>query len=172
MAEEHYEGSFSFTPQNGKYCWTYEMNKLRNIYPLFGMLKVSGWFGVVGLLAVRFLQGWDSGKSMLLPILCGFAITGIPAAVWFLSAKITGKQALFRYEMDNEKVSLLKGEKTAETIDFSAVRSGKVWERYNVIELHSVIKTMPVYVPAAGFDFVQEFILKQVPEDTDFRDIA
>ena len=171
MSETSYEGSSSVTPCDGKYCWSYEMNRLRNIYPLFGMLKISGWFGVAGLLAVRFMQGWDSGTSMVLPLVCGFAITAIPAVFWLLSIWIIGKRAFFRYEMDADKVSRLREKKKTESIEFSAVRSGKVWERYNVIELHSLPNTMPVYVPAADFDFVKGFILDHVPADTDLRDM-
>ena len=171
MAEQTYEGSSSITPRDGKYCWTYEMNRLRSTYPLLGMLKISGWFGVAGFLAVYFLRGGNSGSSTILPLLCGFGITAIPVIFWFLKALISGKRALFRYEMDEEKITYFPEKKGEKAVSFSDVKSGKIWKRYDVIELRTDRKTLPVYVPSGDFSFVRDFMLDRIPEDTDLREM-
>ena len=171
MEREPLDETQHFTIQDGKYCWTYMMNRLRNTYPLLGMLRISGWVGVAAFLAVYFLRGWTSGRSTIVPLLVGFGITFLPVLFWFLNALIKGKQALFRFEMDDDKIRVIPENQAEKDVIFSAVQSGKIWQRYDTIELHAEGTKVPVYIPEADFTFIRDYILDRIPEDADIRNI-
>ena len=171
MWGQSFERSERVTIRDGKYTWTYEMNRMRNTYPLLGMMRISGWFGVAAFLAVWWLRGRNSGASMILPLVCGFAVTAIPAAVWFLKAALSKEPVVFRFEMDDGKISRFAGKQPEKSLEFGSVRSGKIWKRYDTIELRAGRNTLAVYAPSDMFDGLKDHILALIPEEADIRDM-
>ena len=167
----YYKGGFVEAPdiEDGAYIWNYELDLRRNIFPLFDQLKISGWAGTVLFLLLYFFRGGNGKSAVFLPMAVGLAVTAVPAVIHFLRSLCTGGCRRFHFRMNDEGFTMTEDGKQERTLSFSDVRSGKIRDRYDVIELRGRGEKLPVYVPKDFFPFVRSFISDHVSEDADIR---
>lgn len=167
----YYKGGFLEAPdiEDGAYVWNYELDLRRNIFPLFDQLKISGWAGTVLFLLLYFLRGGNGKSAAFLPMVVGLGVTAVPAVIYFLRSLGKGGCRRLHFRMNDENIMMTEDGKKARELLLSDVRSGRIRDRYDVIELRSRREKLPVYVPKDFFPFVRSFISDHVPEEADIR---
>ena len=146
--------------EQGVYTWTatvdarYEHKAFRIAFGVTG--------GICGMyLLMSLALGGDMLGFMLLICVAALAVVG---GVCWLYNFYAGKRSQ-RYRMDENGVHVVLRRSNA-PFSFRSIRKAVVSPPRNMIELYQAIGSGAVFTAPEDFEFVRDFILQRLPDDT------
>ncbi len=156
-----------FTPrvtrgEDGVYRWVYLISREQNRHGLRVTLIVVG---ALCLLLVIMGAMLDREAFVAILLSCGAAmlITLLVCRVFDRMASGGVRQP---FELTEDHVRWVGTGRTDFVYSFRSLRAVRVLADEDIIEIRQLLGVMQVYVPHEDFGFVQDFILRRLPEKT------
>ena len=148
---------------DGVYRWQAPLNREQQIK----VVKIV--FGVCGGLCVLFILGaliLDPSMltAVLLSTLAVLLIAGLPCWLYLRGGEIWQK-----YEMSEERLHFVGYGRSDAYYDFKAIRKVRILAEQNLLEVRTALSVAPFFVPHEDFAFVQDYVLRRLPDTVQLR---